>query len=395
MNATASRIRHRVLVRQQGYALVLVLLLIGVALSTVLFSYITPFAQTINSDKITAAALAQAKDALIGRAAADDNRPGSLPCPDTNNDGQAELFSGNNCPSYVGRLPWKTLGLPDLRDGSGERLWYALSSSFRDHPSAEPINSDTPGIFAVNTGGGIVNNVIAIVFAPGPALDTQLRDAATQNFVQNYLDGENNDGNAVFTSTTANAAFNDRLLLITSDNFFPAVEYRVGREIRANLAAYYTANNYYPFASNYGDATFSCVPGLTQGRLPKPGIAADYSISAGCGGLADWNGLEQPASWFTANNWHLLTYYTVAPACTNATPGCAGVGFITVNNMAIPNNDKRAVIVVAGRAVGVQSRPCTGVADCLESPENTNLDDVYVKNPMSPAFNDKFVVVAP
>jgi hypothetical protein len=24
----------------------------------------------------------------------------------------------------MGRLPWKTLRLPDLRDGHGERLWY-------------------------------------------------------------------------------------------------------------------------------------------------------------------------------------------------------------------------------------------------------------------------------
>ena len=31
------------------------------------------------------------KEALIGRAAADINRPGSLPCPDVNDDGIAEL----------------------------------------------------------------------------------------------------------------------------------------------------------------------------------------------------------------------------------------------------------------------------------------------------------------
>jgi hypothetical protein len=31
----------------------------------------------------------------------------------------------------LGRLPWKTLGLPDLRDGDGERLWYAVSSATR------------------------------------------------------------------------------------------------------------------------------------------------------------------------------------------------------------------------------------------------------------------------
>jgi hypothetical protein len=119
---------------------VAVLLLLGV--SALIYTLATPANRTIESDRITAAALAQAKDALIGRAAADDNRPGSLPCPDfdngtinplnTSNDGTADLLNGIECPSYIGRLPWRTLGLPDLRDGSGERLWYALSRAFRD-----------------------------------------------------------------------------------------------------------------------------------------------------------------------------------------------------------------------------------------------------------------------
>ena len=30
-----------------------------------------------------------------------------------------------------GRLPWKTLAIPDLRDGAGERLWYAVSVRFK------------------------------------------------------------------------------------------------------------------------------------------------------------------------------------------------------------------------------------------------------------------------
>ena len=31
----------------------------------------------------------------------------------------------------LGRLPWKTLGLPDLRDGYAERLWYAVSTRYK------------------------------------------------------------------------------------------------------------------------------------------------------------------------------------------------------------------------------------------------------------------------
>ena len=364
----------------------LMLVVMLTALGAVLFGVLKPStAASYAVDKTTIAALAQARDALVGRAATDNNIPGSLPCPDlvTNiaginvpNDGIADLLVGNNCPSYIGRLPWRTLGLPDLRDGSGERLWYALSTNFRDDSSASPLNSDTPGQLTI-TGINPAGNVIAIVFAPGPALAGQLRDT-------------------VYTTGAVTTSFNDTLLGITSDMLFPAVEYRVAREIRTSLATYYTANSYYPYASNYGDPTFGCVSGLTRGRLPKPGIGGDYSISSGCTAppVADW-GAAQPPTWFTNNNWHLLTYYTVAPACTVNNPNCGGAGLLTVNNLPSPNNNKASLVVVAGRALTGQSRPCTSVSDCLDGTENTNGDDVYVKNPVSSTFNDKITVVAP
>ena len=384
----------------------LMLVVMLTALGAVLFGVLKPStAASYAVDKSTIAALAQARDALVGRAATDNNIPGSLPCPDlvTNiaginvpNDGIADLLVGNNCPSYIGRLPWRTLGLPDLRDGSGERLWYALSTNFRDDSSASPLNSDTPGQLTI-TGINPAGNVIAIVFAPGPALAGQLRDtvANLNNFV-NYLEGENANGDTVYTTGAVTTSFNDTLLGITSDMLFPAVEYRVAREIRTSLATYYTANSYYPYASNYGDPTFGCVSGLTRGRLPKPGIGGDYSISSGCTAppVADW-GAAQPPTWFTNNNWHLLTYYTVAPACTVNNPNCGGAGLLTVNNLPSPNNNKASLVVVAGRALTGQSRPCTSVSDCLDGTENTNGDDVYVKNPVSSTFNDKITVVAP
>lgn len=379
----------------------LVLLLIGVALGAGLLNYLKPSTQTIANDKATAAALAQAKDALIGFASGVNitgaQRPGDLPCPDNWPAGSLNVGTAmtpcDTLASRIGRLPSKTLGLPDLRDGAGERLWYAVSTNFKNSTrTVVPLNSDTPGDFTVDTGAGTINNVIAIVFSPGPALGTQVRDTANQNNVANYLEGENGNGDAIFATALATAAFNDKLLLITPDNFFPAVEYRVAREIRANLAAYFAANNYYPFASNYGDATFKCVPGLTRGRLPKP--ATPYDIATDCPGLLDWAGLAQPGSWFTANDWHLLTYYTVAPACTNATLNCTGIGLLQVKGTAVPNDNKQALVIVAGRAIG-QPRPCTAVGHCLDDPENTNLDDVYVKLPISSTFNDKVVIVAP
>ena len=128
---------------QRGQAAFLVVMLFGLAAALLVYGMVDTTSAALRRDRDTAAAFAQAKQALIGRAVADDNRPGSLPCPDTDNDGSAETFVGADCPSYIGRLPWRTLGLPDLRDASGERLWYVLSPRFRDNSAAEPINSDT------------------------------------------------------------------------------------------------------------------------------------------------------------------------------------------------------------------------------------------------------------
>lgn len=91
-------------------------------------------------DEITASALARAKEALLAYAAArpvdEIVGPGYLPCPDLDDDGWAEATCGSlngetGQAQRLGRLPWKTLGLPDLRDADGERLWYAVSSKHK------------------------------------------------------------------------------------------------------------------------------------------------------------------------------------------------------------------------------------------------------------------------
>ena len=196
-------------IQQRGIALIVVLALLGLLVGVLVVGFTGDLARQNKKQQQTTDALAKAKEALIGRAASDSSIPGSLPCPDlmTNilgnvpNDGIADLFLGTNCPSYIGRLPWRTLGLPDLRDASGERLWYALSPNFRDHPSASPLNSDTTGQLTI-TGAAAASNVIAIVFAPGPVVGSQVRDGANQNAVTNYLEGGNETGIATNTFVT-------------------------------------------------------------------------------------------------------------------------------------------------------------------------------------------------
>ena len=91
-------------------------------------------------DRVSDRALAQAREALLAYAADRPINaavgPGYLPCPDLDDDGWAEATCGSQNgdsgqADRLGRLPWKTLGVPDLRDGYGERLWYAVSSKYK------------------------------------------------------------------------------------------------------------------------------------------------------------------------------------------------------------------------------------------------------------------------
>ena len=409
MTRIAAR-RQRIRSLQRGQALLAILAVLGIGVSALVYALVSPTSLSIENVKKSAAALAQAKEALIGRAANDNNRPGSLPCPDlvtniagTNvpNDGIADLLIGNECPSYIGRLPWRTLGLPDLRDSSGERLWYAFSRTFRDDNSAQPINSDTVGQLTVNSGSATLSGVIAVVFAPGAAVGSQVRDSSNQNTIANYLEGGNEAGGAAtFTSGAVTGSFNDKLLAITSDALFSVVGMRVAREVRAFLTAYFNVNGYYPFANSYADNTYNCTTPLTSGRIPHPSASPGLPISETCTGLADWDasGSAQPPAWFAANNWHLVAHYAVAPACTFPLSqwNCLGVGgLLTAQGTPAPSDNKRAVAIVTGRALPGQSRPCAAPADCLEDPENANGDDVFVQPVRSPTNNDRLVVVSP
>jgi hypothetical protein len=344
-------------------------------------TFASPVGSSLYSDRQTEDVLAQARLALIGRAATDDNRPGSLPCPDTNDDGIAELLSGNACPSYVGRLPWRTLGLPQLRDASGELLWYALSPSLTDDDSSEPINSNTAG--NINVIGSVpAADVAAVVIAPGAGLSGQDR-AANPNAAAHYLEGENADGNNTYQTAAGSPTFNDRVAAVTRAQLFNVVEWRVANEMRATLRIYYDNNGFYPYANDPAASDFTCTEGRLAGRVPDPDTA---SIS--CADHPNWDsGLGRlPPAWFFANDWHLITYYALAPGCTKDNLTCGGGVFLQVNGV----GNTHAVIIVGSRALSPQSPACIG-ALCVEQPAAAS--NQYQRQSISGSFNDKVAVV--
>jgi hypothetical protein len=364
-------------------------------------------------DAKTFPVLAAAKEALIAYAVANAMAPGRLPCVDIDNDGLGDSpppppGNHDNCTTpgvpQLGRLPWKTLGLPIPRDGSGECLWYAVSGNFAQTTTlTEPINSDNGvGQFTIKQDATttIATNVIAVVFAPGQPLEGNDRTPAGppsqcggNNDAAKYLDAVGGNSNATAGGTTFYAAspsetFNDRLVYITRGDLLPRVERRVAGQIGRLLANYYKSNGYYPFASTFSDPT-NCTSNNRGGLVPR--------FPASCGG-ADWPSTDPIPAWFTSDKWNLLTYYAVATPCTvpvDATNCNGGAGLLTLSNGKPPIGKKQALVIEAGQMLGTQTRPASSVADLLDAPQNTDNNDTYITLPRSSTINDTVIEVVP
>ena len=191
-------------VRQRGIALLVLVAVVGMATIFALVAGLNRSAGDLARarDLRTYAALAQAKAALIAYALTykdtHDNDPiyyvpGYLPCPDQGGgtEGAAAGSCGASLVSAIGKLPWKTLGLDAIGDGSGECLWYAVSGTYKNNPNgvsgstttSNMMNWDTNGQFDVMdtngtsflTGATSDTNAVAVIIAPGAAIGPKPR----------------------------------------------------------------------------------------------------------------------------------------------------------------------------------------------------------------------------
>lgn len=425
--------------KQRGAALMVMLVIVIMGIVAFLVSSLNSSALQTKRDKTTADALAQAKDALIGYASSvaltSAARLGDLPCPDTNNDGVAEASCGNaagsNQAQRIGRLPWKTIGLADLRDGSGERLWYAVSNNFKNNTrttctaSGQPgcLNSDTPGtisIFApdgtlLNDGGGSTG-VVAVIIAPREILKRQDgvqqdRSNAGINTASNYLDivtvAGNTEDNANFTDGSSSNGFiqgrvkdsngniivNDQLMVITRDNIMQPIQKRVAAEVKQCLNEYSANNNgRYPWAvplnalTYYNDNSFQLF-----GRIPDTLYNTNYDSSGGSGGWGhsggwgggSWGGGSNAmASQWGPNcnthisntpnpwwlNWRELVFYGLADAYKpRNTSTVPSCGTCLIVNPPSAAANIQFVVIVAGKALAGQARSSTANKSTLSN----------------------------
>jgi type II secretory pathway pseudopilin PulG len=377
--------RHARLNRQRGAALMVMLVIVVMGIAAVLLGSLSTTALKNARQQTTSDALAQAKEALIGYAVSDSNRPGEFPCPDFNNDGLITItddYNGSNCKSLIGRLPWKTLKLPDLRDGDGEKLWYVLSDSFHAG-SSDILNSNTKGALAIYRADGSSMlteagySAVAVIFSPGNSIGSQTRNtAAEQNSSGNYLDIANGQNNAStsgpFIAGTNSDSFNDQLVFITTRNLMPLLEQRIAGEVKRALANYYTYSgcNCYPWADSVDQwADYDSNRGLNRGWLPNNALPVN------------WAGAFRPPSWFFENQWYKLIYYSVAEDYKEPFYPCSDCDHDTLH--VDGTTGVRALFFMPGTFAG--NRSPDQLSDYLEDAENKDDDDDDYVTPSSPA----------
>lgn len=236
--------------RQRGAALLLTLFI----LTTIGLAFFFKSANTGTSyyarEKSTEAALAAAKSALIGFAATyRDTHPnevfGYLLCPDTNNDGKAQPNCGSAGETMIGRLPYKTLELPDLQTAGGECLWYIVSGSHKNNPKS-PLNWDTRGKIRIEdmNGAALIDpnddagGAVAAIIAPGSPLAGQNRPTGglncsgdASNSFATYLDGSYIDALlgtlTVKAGQSGSTSNNDRVAWISARELFAPIAKRI------------------------------------------------------------------------------------------------------------------------------------------------------------------------
>jgi hypothetical protein len=419
MNSYITPIHRRHTRRKQaGSAILVFFLVIGIGLLALLVSSLTNRAAQNEADQATQAALAEAKAALIGWSSMrGDNgatyaRPGELPCPSTAAPGTA-LYgydTGTCAAGAIGRLPWRTLGIPELRDSAGEPLWYAVSGAFRERTAVQntaPLNSDTRGtllVFAANGATLLTPNgeeAAAIIFSPGSALPGQLRGTPAQQVaVANYLESvappvvltaRNNRTvggpfiNGPIKNASGNVVLNDVLMVLSARELLQNAQRRVASEVVSMLSAVAAANGgKFPnpanpalpgcMATGATAVNQSCPPDPTRcrGRLPKePFTPLWYNTPTAV-----------PPPWFNYNVWSQTIYYSVGSASIqNNAGGCAPS--LTLVDASGNSSVAKGLIFLPGSPRGATIRPTAALSDYLSDPENqdgwgASPNDLYV-----------------
>ncbi|MFC4159809.1 hypothetical protein [Chitinimonas lacunae] len=296
----------------------------------------------------------------------------------------------------MGRLPWRDLGIDELRDGEGEPLWYAIDGAFRGGSSnSRPINSDTrPNLLYHRSPAHPAEPIVAVILAPGAPLPGQRRTADTRldrhHYFESFGPADNRRPGGPYMNGVDQhqaPALNDRLLAITPPILFDVIERRVGNELHQLLQSYRARHGRWPAAAVPDSPACrrstvatrpedGCLPaaGRCSGRLPAPNLL-NYRYEPS---RAVWQLLPSAQritvpAWLNVNLWHQVTFYAVdgnlidgAALPTAAQPCRAG--------LQLDGRAHAALLILPGapgEASGRQVQPYSAqLADYLIDPAN-------------------------
>lgn len=285
-------------------------------------------------------------------------RPADLPCTDKQNDGEAETACGASVSNRLGRLPWKTLGTGDLRDGTGERLWYAVSNQYKNNQRLLPLNSQTVGgISLMGLDGNLINDasagngvVAVIIAAQSPiiryesngAKTSQVRSSANENNPAHYLEVALNEDNAGFIDGGQNGFISgiykqmqgNQAVIISNDIILPIYQNEI-----ANLSKTFVLSevakalkndiDILPSPSSPVDLTCKGYGEIEEGSCKEDVDSFDGYIPVSQGASPAFTGWQTKnvnsilrgdnnSNWFQQNGWReLVRYQKNAPCLAN------------------------------------------------------------------------------
>ncbi len=391
--------------RRQSGAVLLMLMMTLLGATALILIGRTNSTQALAQQEETRA-MAAAKAALIAYAVnyADHyghnirGGAGRLPCPSSRVSGSPALSCSGRS---IGYLPstWnrsgKRIEIDYLERFLGRDFWYAVSTEHRYNPSYNVLNSSSmDDLLTIDDR----DDIVAVILAPGAAMDSQDRGSLPMS-VQSFLEGENADGDTVFSLREGN----DRVLPITRDELLPLVERRVLGYAKDWLQEYKQQHGYYPHASELG-ASGDCKTGLLWGQLSLwRGNCAEAAFGELVSDQVPKSRLLNEI-WFAKSDWPSHLFYHVDEHCVAAaTVGwCDGIDdpphALTVNGRSV-----EVLLISVGKPI-VTASSVTG-QDRLEYPDKlssyldtgslTDGDLQYDFSRLSELSNDQYVVIEP
>jgi hypothetical protein len=189
---------------------------------------------------------------------------------------------------------------------SSDRLWYHVSASHINNPVSTVVNDLTVG--ELNVDG--TDDIVAVLIAGGPPL---LHQRGVLAGVHDSLEGENADGDGVYTSRRS-AENNDRLVYISGHELRVAMRDRIIVKVAQWLQSFsnqhcVAGQSCFPWPSS----PESCRAELQTGLLPLSQLPCEHNLAI----EGSLEGVALAEHWFVRNRWHRRVLYRIDAACAD------------------------------------------------------------------------------